>query len=108
MVAVSNPSVLDSSLCRDSEGKEDTSKMIVHAYGAGNEGFSLWADKNNDNNDSPSPSQQSYQEKKEKAAEFLYRSVSRALDIPESEVKERSDVAMIGSPYTHMVSGHVR
>jgi hypothetical protein len=101
-------------------GAEDPSKMIIHAYGAGNEDWSQWNTKedklnnkniHNDESQSSQPSQpsqplspsQAYKEKKEKAADFLYRSVSRALDIPESEVRERSDVTMIGSPYTHMV-----
>eukprot|EP00607_Mallomonas_marina_P009985 CAMPEP_0182419822 /NCGR_PEP_ID=MMETSP1167-20130531/4182_1 /TAXON_ID=2988 /ORGANISM="Mallomonas Sp, Strain CCMP3275" /LENGTH=451 /DNA_ID=CAMNT_0024594931 /DNA_START=479 /DNA_END=1833 /DNA_ORIENTATION=- len=87
MVAVSVPSVLDSSLTDRENG------LIVHAYGAGNEPYEWWQDL--------SRGSKEYEEKKALAAEYLYESVGRALDLTVEEVRERSDVALIGSPLTH-------
>ena len=42
MVAVSNPSVLDGGLVQSSSG-DSSDRMVVHAYGAGNEPFSNWS-----------------------------------------------------------------
>lgn len=87
MVAVSNPSVLDSSLTSRSD------RMIVHAYGAGNEDYSLWSHFNR--------SSLEYKAFKTSSAAYLYTSVSRALDISVEEVKARAEVELIGSPLTH-------
>lgn len=89
MVAVSNPSLLDSTLV------DRPDRMIVHAYGAGNEDYSRW-EKHQGKRYSTE-----YKAAKADASSFLYRSVARALDIPEQEVRERSEVALTGSPLTH-------
>ena len=90
MIAVSNPSVLDSSLV------DSPDKMIVHAYSAGNEDYDEWAKFGNDRKS------KEYLDKKSKDSEFLYTAVSRALDLPiEEEIKERAEVALEGSPLTH-------
>lgn len=91
MVAVSNPCVLDNTLITNSKGDYDTTKYMIHAYGAGNEDYDEW--KNLSKNE--------YEMKKQKDSEYLYRSVSRALDISIDEIKERSDISLIGSPLTH-------
>lgn len=87
MVAVSNPSMLDSSLTDSPE------HIIMHAYGAGNEPYDLWQGL-----DRSSPA---YKQKKAEACEYLYDSVAVALGIDTKEVKERSDVALLGTPLTH-------
>eukprot|EP01036_Dinobryon_divergens_P025898 gene25898-34491_t len=89
MIAVSNPSVLDSSLV------DSPNKMIVHAYSAGNEDYNEWAKFSNDRKS------KDYREKKSRESEFLYTAVSRALDLPVGEIKERVEVALEGSPLTH-------
>lgn len=88
MVAVSNPSIIDPSLV-SSSGEH----MVLHAYGAGNEDFKPWA--------KLVPGSQEYLEAKRQGSAFLYQSVSRALGISESELKERTDVELVGSPLTH-------
>ena len=87
MVAVSNPSVLDESLTDRQE------RMIVHAYGAGNEPYEPWASMDRKSGE--------YKAAKTGAAEYLFESVSRALEIPLAEVKERAEVTLIGTPLTH-------
>eukprot|EP01041_Mallomonas_annulata_P006470 gene6470-13067_t len=87
MVAVSVPSVLDSSLTDRENG------FIVHAYGAGNEPYDLWKGMDRQSVE--------YKAKKAEAAEYLYDSVGKALGISVEEVRERSDVALIGTPLTH-------
>jgi prolycopene isomerase len=86
MVAVSNPCILDNTLITDSKGSYDNSKILIHSYSAGNEDYSQWENLN----------QIEYELKKEKDAEFLFRSVSRALDLSIEEIKERSDLSLIG------------
>lgn len=89
MVAVSNPTVLDDSLV------DAPDRMIVHAYSAGNEDYGHWksfGDKRQS---------QEYLDKKESDSSFLYSAVSRALEIPVAEVKERTEVTLTGSPLTH-------
>ena len=76
-VAVSNPSVLDNSLCKEKEGSNNQKHMIVHAYGAGNEDWNIWG------GEGKYISNAVYQEKKMEASAFLYRSVGRALGIAE-------------------------
>jgi phytoene dehydrogenase-like protein len=87
MVAVSNPSVLDDSLV------DMPDRMIVHAYGAGNEPYDTWQ-----HGDRNSPA---YLNSKVQAAEYLYESVSRALGLTVQDIKERAEVSLIGTPLTH-------
>lgn len=87
MVAVSNPSVLDSSLV------DVDDKMVIHAYGAGNEPYELWAALRRGSAD--------YNAKKMEASEYLFESVSRAIDIDVGELKQRAEVCMVGTPLTH-------
>jgi len=87
MVAVSNPSVLDSTLTSSDK------KFVIHAYGAGNEPFSDW-----DGLEYPSGL---YSEKKAADSSFLKSAVSRALQISRDELEERLDVQLIGTPLTH-------
>lgn len=99
MVAVSNPSMLDNSLVTGPDGLPSSSHILVHAYGAGNEPYDPWrippkmSLSSNADND--------YERNKEESSRFLYRSIARALMIPEQEVRERADVAMVGTPHTH-------
>ena len=91
MVAVSNPSLLDNTLITAPDGSYADNKILIHAYGAGNENYDIWSNLSRDE----------YEKKKSTDSEYLYRSVSRALDIPIDEIKKRSDVALIGTPLTH-------
>lgn len=87
MVCVSNPSVLDRSLVN----KPD--RMVVHAYGAGNEDYQQWA--------GLTRGSAAYEEKKAQDSTFLYESVSRALGLSEEEIRERAEVELTGTPLTH-------
>lgn len=87
MVCVSNPSVLDPSLV------DQPGKMVVHAYGAGNEDYRQWA--------GLTRGSKAYEEKKAMDSDFLYESVSRALGLSLSEIRERAEVALPGTPLTH-------
>lgn len=87
MVAVSNPSVLDSSLV------DQDHKFLLHAYGAGNEPYEDWK--------SFKRSDQDYKNKKLRDSSFLYESVAKALQIDVQEVKERCEVELVGTPLTH-------
>lgn len=103
MVAVSNPSVLDESLT------DKNDRVIVHAYGAGNEPYELWerflgekgGEEMNPSLIRSGYTSSEYEETKEEAAGYLYESVSRALGIDLQEVRERSEVNLIGTPLTH-------
>lgn len=113
MVAVSVPSLLDSSLVmKDGEDPKGNQldKMVIHAYGAGNEDYNEWVGLRRrrsrmsgegrggyDDDDGGDD----YERMKAEGAEYLYRSVGRALDLSVEEIKARSDVALIGSPLTH-------
>ena len=89
MVAVSNPSLLDASLV---SGEDAENKLMIHAYTAGNEPYEPWKDKSGTAN---------YDKRKEESCEILFRSVSRALGISREELARRTDVQLLGSPYTH-------
>jgi phytoene dehydrogenase-like protein len=89
MVAVSNPSTLDDSLA------DQPNRLVIHAYGAGNEDYDLWEKYKN------SRSSNEYKEFKSQQSKFLYRSVSRAIGISEDEIRARAEVALEGSPLTH-------
>jgi phytoene dehydrogenase-like protein len=94
MVAVSNPSMLDSSLVR---GSTEGSHLMIHAYTAGNEDFAPWDFDSNKNERDPAV----YALAKSESCEVLFRSVCRALDISREELASRTDVQLLGSPYTH-------
>jgi len=91
MVAVSNPSLLDKTLVKGPDGNYAENKIMIHAYGAGNENYDIWNNLSRDE----------YEKKKLTDSEFLYRSISRALDISIDEIKQRSDIELIGTPLTH-------
>lgn len=85
MVAVSNPSVLDDSLT------DHPDRIVVHAYGAGNEDYSSWT----------GLSKEAYRRKKREDSVFLRRAVCRALGLSEEELRVRTEVDMVGTPLTH-------
>ena len=85
MVAVSNPSVLDDSLV------DLPNRLLLHAYGAGNEDYNAW----------DRLSRTDYTQKKQDDSQFLYDSISIALGIDRKELKERTEVDLVGSPITH-------
>jgi len=87
MVAVSNPSILDPTLVNK------PGKLMIHAYGAGNEPSDYWKNIPYNSNE--------YKLAKNSSSEFLTRSVARALDISVKELSERTDVQLVGSPHTH-------
>lgn len=109
MVAVSNPSVLDPSLV---QGDKAADKIVVHAYGAGNEPYEWWKGLDRWISDHFIISTSfildaigrygdEYKAKKADSAQYLYRSVARALDLDVEEVRRRTDVSLIGTPLTH-------
>jgi phytoene dehydrogenase-like protein len=109
-VAVSNPGVLDDSLVDLTPSDKSQRRIVVHAYGAGNEPWDLWkpltegdpaASATASSPSSAVKDRNAYERLKEQSTDFLYRSVSRALDIPVEEVKTRAEVTMSGSPITH-------
>ena len=114
MVAVSVPSLLDSSLVmKDGEDPKGNQldKVMIHAYGAGNEDYNEWVGLRRSGRRRRSGEGRAgydddvggddYERMKAEGAEYLYRSVGRALDLSVEEIKARSDVALIGSPLTH-------
>lgn len=110
MVAVSNPSILDDTLV-----KGEKNRMVVHAYGAGNENYNDWEHLSSVATESIVTSldgctstyenkykeDEAYNIKKENDAEYLYEAISKALKISVAEIKEREEVSMIGTPLTH-------
>lgn len=101
MVAVSNPSVLDEGLVQCSSS-DSNDRMVVHAYGAGNEPFSSWSSiPYPERGGSNGVEYKTYVNEKQKSSEFLYRSVGRALGISRDELKARTDVVLVGTPLTH-------
>jgi phytoene dehydrogenase-like protein len=111
MVAVSFPSLLDSSLVTKDGGDpmvNQLDKAVIHAYGAGNEDYNEWVGLRRRRRRGEGRigyedggSDDDYERMKAEGAEYLYRSVGRALDLSVEEIKARSDVALIGSPLTH-------
>ncbi len=88
MIAVSNPCVLDESLAPDGF-------IVVHAYGAGNEPFEVW-------NQTETSSQDKYQSDtyealKEQRAQSLWRAIESIIP----DARERTVLALVGSPLTH-------
>lgn len=108
MVAVSFPSLLDSSLVKK-DGADpmvnQLDKVVIHAYGAGNEDYNDWVGLRRRSEGrggyDDDAGGDDYERMKAEGAEYLYRSVGRALDLSVEEIKARSDVALIGSPLTH-------
>ena len=86
-------------------GREVLDKVVIHAYGAGNEDYDEWVKVRSDDGIGGyrrySGGGDEYERRKAEGAEYLYRSISRALDLSVEEIKARSDVALIGSPLTH-------
>lgn len=103
MIAVSNPCVLDNTLAPEGF-------IIMHAYGAGNEPFEIWkpptASKGNASPNTAgegeiiggercSPS--TYQALKDSRSKVLWRAVESVIP----DARERTVLALIGSPRTH-------
>ena len=108
MIAVSNPCVLDRTLAPEGY-------VVVHAYGAGNEPYDIWKSKSKeeatskpssindgetgiDSNDSSSRYQSStYNALKDARGEALWRAIESIIP----DARERTVLAMLGSPLTH-------
>lgn len=80
--AISIPTVIDPSLAP--EGKH-----IIHAYTAGNEPWELWSGLERNS--------QEYKDLKEERTQSLWRALERVIP----DVRERTEVKLIGSPLTH-------
>eukprot|EP00931_Biecheleriopsis_adriatica_P116944 TRINITY_DN92520_c0_g1_i1.p1 TRINITY_DN92520_c0_g1~~TRINITY_DN92520_c0_g1_i1.p1 ORF type:complete len:633 (-),score=130.26 TRINITY_DN92520_c0_g1_i1:4-1869(-) len=83
MVAISNPALLDSSLC-------PPGKLVLHLYGAGNEPFDIWEA-------AQAKSRGAYEELKELRAQRLWQALEEIVP----DAKSRAEVALVGSPMTH-------
>lgn len=83
MVAISNPALLDPSLC-------PPGKLVLHLYGAGNEPYDIWAK-------AEAEGRAAYEALKEKRAERLWSAVEEIIP----DIRQRAEVALIGSPATH-------
>jgi phytoene dehydrogenase-like protein len=86
MIAVSNPCVLDESLTPDGY-------IIVHAYGAGNEPFDIWKQEGT----AKRYQSATYEALKEHRAKPLWRAIESIIP----NARERTVLAMLGSPLTH-------
>jgi len=82
VVLISIPSVLDPSLA-------PSGKHVIHAYTPGSEPYDLW-----EGLDRRSPA---YQKQKQARSEVLWRAIERVIP----DVRDRSEVALIGTPLTH-------
>lgn len=80
MVAISNPALLDPSLC-------PPGKLVLHLYGAGNEAFDIWENLQGD----------AYEEMKASRAQRLWEALEDVIP----DARARAEVAMVGSPLTH-------
>lgn len=83
MVAISNPALLDPSLC-------PPGKLVLHLYCAGNEPFDIWEA-------ARKQGREAYEALKNKRAERLWQ----ALEVLIPDARARAEVAMVGSPLTH-------
>lgn len=83
MVAISNPSLLDSSLCPDG-------KLVLHLYCAGNEPYDIWAA-------AESKGRAEYENLKQQRAGRLWRALEEIIP----DARSRAEVTLIGSPSTH-------
>jgi len=103
MIAVSNPCVLDRTLAPEGY-------IVVHAYGAGNEPYELWKESSDHTNSSSSTNSltnqpilggryqsSTYEALKDARAIPLWR----ALECIIPDARERTVLALIGSPLTH-------
>jgi phytoene dehydrogenase-like protein len=109
MIAVSNPCVLDRTLAPEGY-------VIVHAYGAGNEPYDIWKSKSNDDETSTLTSARTdgeedidsrdsgdryqsstYNAMKDARGEALWRAIESIIP----DARERTVLAMLGSPLTH-------
>jgi len=82
MIAVSNPCVIDRTLAPEGY-------IVVHAYGAGNEPYDIWANLTRTSKD--------YKELKEKRASILWKAVESIIP----DARERVVADLVGSPITH-------
>jgi phytoene dehydrogenase-like protein len=64
-------------------------KAVVHAYTAGNEPFSIW--------ENVEPGSKEYEKLKEERSQCLWASLERFIP----DIRERSEVTMVGTPLTH-------
>jgi len=83
MVAISNPALLDPSLC-------PPGKLVLHLYCAGNEPYDIWASAEAEGRDA-------YTKLKEKRVERLWRALEEIIP----DARDRAEVALVGSPSTH-------
>jgi len=83
MVAISNPALLDPSLC-------PPGKLVLHLYCAGNEPYDIWAA-------AEAEGRKAYEALKEERASRLWRAVEEIIP----DVRARAEVALVGSPSTH-------
>jgi len=83
MVAISNPALLDPSLC-------PPGKLVLHLYGAGNEPFDIWAD-------AQAESRSAYDALKKERAGRLWQALEEIIP----DVRARVEVSLVGSPLTH-------
>ena len=110
-IAVSNPCVLDRTLAPEGY-------VIVHAYGAGNEPYDIWKSKSNDDDDTTTLTSTSLdgedEETKSWESSDRYQSSTynalkdarggalwRAIESIIPDARERTVLAMLGSPLTH-------
>eukprot|EP00929_Paragymnodinium_shiwhaense_P049709 TRINITY_DN25051_c0_g1_i1.p1 TRINITY_DN25051_c0_g1~~TRINITY_DN25051_c0_g1_i1.p1 ORF type:complete len:642 (+),score=107.03 TRINITY_DN25051_c0_g1_i1:64-1989(+) len=84
MVAISNPSLLDDSLC-------PPGKLVLHLYCAGNEPYDVWEEAAN------AGGRKAIDALKEERGERLWK----ALETVIPDARQRVEVSMIGSPLTH-------
>mmetsp|Transcript_17445 Transcript_17445/g.44668 ORF Transcript_17445/g.44668 Transcript_17445/m.44668 type:complete len:451 (+) Transcript_17445:557-1909(+) len=82
MIAVSCPSVLDSSIA-------PPGKMVVHAYAAACEPYALWA--------AMKRGSPEYEVLKESRSQALWEAVERIIP----DARSRAEVVLVGSPLTH-------
>jgi len=83
MVAISNPALLDPSLC-------PAGKLVLHLYCAGNEPYDIWAA-------AEAEGRAAYEALKEERAARLWR----ALEAIVPDARSRVEVTLVGSPSTH-------
>lgn len=91
MIALSNPCVIDRTLAPEGY-------IVLHAYGAGNEPFDIWTNFTETSGDHDTRYQSSrYEALKNVRAAPLWRAVESIIP----DAKERTVLAMLGSPLTH-------
>jgi len=83
MVAISNPALLDPSLC-------PPGKLVLHLYCAGNEPYDIWAA-------AKAEGRAAYEALKEQRSGRLWRALEQIIP----DARRRAEVALVGSPVTH-------